>query len=82
MDITNVAEGTIGKVLGLIIVLAVLGGTIGLVFTNLSTVIDAFNATTPTGDPVADAIIPVLGILVAVGVVLGLVALVLRAAKE
>lgn len=81
MVLDNVAESTVGKVLGLIVVLAILGGTIAIVFTNLSSVMDAFSAPTPTGNTTVDAILPVFAILIGLAVALGLVAIVLRAGK-
>lgn len=80
VDISNVAESTVGKVLGLIVVLAILGGTIALVFTNLGTVIAAFEGAT-TGNAVVDAVAPVFAIVIGLAVLLGLAALAIKAGK-
>src|SRR5687768_16268469 len=41
-DLSERTESTINSVLGFIVVLALLGGTIALVFTNLDTLVEAF----------------------------------------
>ncbi len=80
-DLYGASEGVIGKILAFVVVLAIVGGTIALVFTNLGTVMAAF--TTPdTGNDTLDAIIPVLGLVLGVSVVFGIVAIVSKAVKS
>ncbi len=79
-DLYGASEGVIGKVLTFVVVLAILGGTIALVFTNLGTVMAAFTAP-DTGNDTLDTIIPVLGLVLGVTVVFGLVAIATRAVK-
>lgn len=72
------ADKTINSVLGIVVILAILGGTIALVFTNLNTVVSAFEDY--TGDnAVLQALVPVFGLVVGIGIVLGLAKLVRRA---
>ena len=54
-DLSAQAEDTITKVIGFIVVLALLGGTVALVFTNLNTLVDdsdpaglVYQTTSPT----------------------------------
>lgn len=77
-DLGSKAEGVMDKVLGFVVVLALIGGTIALVFTNLGTVLTAF-AAPDTGNTTLDAIIPILGLVVGVIVVFGIVGLIRRA---
>lgn len=79
-DLSGAAEGVLARVITFIVVLAVVGGTIGLVFTNLGDVVAAF-ATPATGDATLDAIIPILGLVVGFGVVFGIVGLILNSTK-
>lgn len=80
MALENVAESTVGKVIGLIVVLAILGGTISLVFSNMGDVMTAFE-TSATGNATVDAVAPVFAILIGLGILLGLVTLALKAGK-
>jgi len=79
-DLYGASEGVIGKVLAFVVVLAIVGGTIALVFTNLGSVITEFESAT-TGNATLDAIIPILGLVVGVGVVFGIVAIIVKATK-
>ncbi len=79
-DIAGASEGVIGKVLTLVVVLAILGGTIALVFTNLGTVIAEFTGAS-TGSDTLDSIIVVLGLVVGITVVFGLVGVIAKAVK-
>lgn len=74
-DLASGAENTIDKVLTFIVVLALLGGTIGLVFTNLNTLVDAFQQFT-SNNTVLQAIVVIFGLVIGVFVVLGIVKLV------
>lgn len=74
----DMAENTIARVLGLIVVLALLGGTIALVFTNMDTLIDAFSGYNGS-DPVVTAIVGIFGLVLGVFIVLGIVRIVQRA---
>lgn len=76
-DIQSKAVKVVGAIIGFIVVLAIAGATVGDVFTNLGTVVTEFTNAT-TGNATLDAIIPVLGILVGLGVVFGLVTLLTR----
>lgn len=76
-DLSSVAEDTITKVIGFIVVLALLGGTIALVFTNLNTLVDAFLAYT-SNSTVLQALVPIFGLVLGVFIVLGIVKLVRR----
>lgn len=71
------ANGTIEKVLAFIVVLAILGGTIALVFTNLDTLVTAFENFT-SSNAVLAALVPVFGLVLGIGVILGIVKLVKR----
>lgn len=76
-DLSSVAEDTITKVIGFIVVLALLGGTIALVFTNLNTLVDAFLDYT-SNSTVLQALVPIFGLVLGVFIVLGIVKLVRR----
>jgi len=78
MALEATANGTIEKVLGFIVVLAILGGTIALVFSNLDTLVSAFEDFT-SDNAVLAALVPVFGLVLGIGVVLGIVKLVKRA---
>lgn len=69
----------IGTVIGLIVILAVLGATIGDVFTNMDLVVNEFFTYTNLNSTLLDALVPVLGILVAISILFGLVSLIERA---
>lgn len=69
----------IGAVIGLIVILAVLGATIGDVFTNMDLVVNEFFTYTNVNSTLLDALVPVLGILVAIGILFGIVGLIDRA---
>jgi len=74
-DLSEKAETTINAVLGFIVVLALLGGTIALVFTNLDTLVSAFQDFT-SDDPTLAALVPIFGLVLGVLIVLGIVRLV------
>ncbi len=74
-DLSEKAESTINTVLGFIVVLALLGGTIALVFTNLDTLVGAFQNFT-SENPVLAALVPIFGLVLGVLIVLGIVKLV------
>jgi hypothetical protein len=76
-DISGKAESTINAVLGFIVVLALLGGTIALIFTNLETLVAAFENFTSSNATLA-ALVPIFGLVLGVAIVLGVVALVRR----
>lgn len=76
-DISGKAESTINAVLGFIVVLALLGGTIALIFTNLDTLVAAFENFTSSNATLA-ALVPIFGLVLGVTIVLGVVALVRR----
>lgn len=70
----------IAKVVGLIVVLAILGATIGDVFTNMDLVVNEFATYTNVNSAVLSSLIPVFAIVVGIGIVLGIVGLTQRAA--
>lgn len=74
-DLSAQAEDTITKVIGFIVVLALLGGTVALVFTNLNTLVDAFQNYT-SNNTVLQALVPIFGLVLGVFIVLGIVKLV------
>jgi hypothetical protein len=76
-DISEKSESTINAVLGLVVVLALLGGTIALVFTNLDTLVEAFQNFT-SSNTTLQAIVPIFGLVLGVFIVLGIVRLVRR----
>lgn len=71
------AEGTLDAVIGFIVVLAILGGTVALIFTNLDTLVEAFEGFT-SNNTVLAALVPIFGLVLGVLVVLGIVKLVRR----
>lgn len=73
--LSGMTEGVIGKVLGFIVVLAILGGTIALVFTNLNTLVDAFENFTSNSTVLA-ALVPIFGLVIGVLIVLAIVKLI------
>lgn len=75
--LSNKAEGVIEAVIGFIVVLAILGGTVALIFTNMSTLVDAFEAFT-SNSTVLQALVPIFGLVLGVLIVLGIVKLVKR----
>lgn len=77
-DISGKAESTINAVLGFVVVLALLGGTIALVFTNMNTLVGAFQNFT-SGNATLQALVPIFGLVLGIGIVLGIVGLVRRA---
>lgn len=76
-DLSERTESTINSVLGFIVVLALLGGTIAIVFTNLDTLVNAFQNFT-SSNPTLEAIVPIFGLVLGVLIVLGIVKLVRR----
>lgn len=73
------AEDAANRTISLTVVLAILGGTIGGVFTNLGTVMQEF-ANVSTGNVILDSIITGgLALLVGVGIVFGIVKIAQRA---
>lgn len=78
----NVFEGVLGKVLTLIVVFAILGGTATVFFTNLKSLVTAFSNTSATGNTTADSIVPILGLVVAIVGVFALVKLVQSSAGK
>lgn len=79
-DLSAQAESTITKVIGFIVVLALLGGTIALVFANLNTLVDAFQDYT-SNNTVLAALVPIFGLVLGVFIVLGIVKLVRSSAE-
>lgn len=75
--LSDKTESTINAVLGFIVVLAILGGTIALVFTNLETLVVAFQNFTSENATLA-ALVPIFGLVLGVLIVLGIVRLVRR----
>ena len=75
--LSNKAEGVIEAVIGFIVVLTILGGTIALIFTNMSTLVDGFEAFT-SNNTVLQALVPIFGLVLGVLIVLGIVKLVKR----
>lgn len=71
-DLGSKAESALDGMLGLVVILALVGGTIALVFTNLGDVIAAF-ASPDTGSVVLDGILPTLGLVVGIIVSFGVV---------
>ncbi len=74
-DLSERTESTINSVLGFIVVLALLGGTIALVFTNLDTLVTAFENFT-SSNATLQALVPIFGLVLGVLIVLGIVKLV------
>lgn len=75
-------EGVLGKVLTLIVVFAILGGTATVFFTNLKSLVTAFSNTSATGNTTADSIVPIMGLVVAILGVFALIKLVQRSADS
>jgi hypothetical protein len=75
-DLTEKSESTINAVLGFIVVLAILGGTIALVFTNMDAVVGAFSGYTNADSATLAALVPIFGLVLGVLIVLGIVKLV------
>lgn len=71
-DLGSKAESALDGMLGIVVVLALIGGTISLVFANLGDVIAAFE-NPATGNVVLDGILPVLGLVVGIIVAFGVV---------
>ena len=78
-ELSGRTAGVIGTVVGLIVVLAILGATIGDVFTNMDLVVNEFFTYTNANSTLLAALVPVLGILVAIGILFGIVELIGRA---
>lgn len=76
-DLSERTESTINAVLGFVVVLAILGGTIALVFTNLETLVVAFENYT-SANATLQALVPIFGLVLGVLIVLGIVKLVRR----
>lgn len=74
-DLSERTESTINSVLGFIVVLALLGGTIALVFTNLDTLVTAFENFT-SSNATLQTLVPIFGLVLGVLIVLGIVKLV------
>lgn len=75
-DITSSADKTMNKALSVVIVLAIIGATIGLMFTNLGNIIANFT-NVDTGNETVDLIInSALVLVVGLSVPLGIVKLV------
>lgn len=74
-DLSATAENTVERIIGVIVVLAIIGATAALMFTNLGVVLDVFTSV-DTGNTVLDAVIPVLAIPLGLTVVFGLYKLV------
>lgn len=74
--LSDKAESTINAVLGFIVVLAILGGTIALVFTNMDTLTSAFLNYTNADSSTLEALVPIFGLVLGVLIVLGIVKLV------
>lgn len=80
MAIIGDADRTANKTIGLVVVLAIIGGTIGSVFTNLGTIVAEF-LNISTGSTVIDTIVSsALVLLVGFAVVFGIVRLIQNAA--
>lgn len=75
--LSDKTESTINAVLGFIVVLAILGGTIALVFTNLDTLVSAFENFT-SSNATLQLLVPIFGLVLGVLIVLGIVKLVRR----
>lgn len=71
-DLTGKAESTLDKFVNYIVILAIAGATITLIFQNLATVTTAFNDP-GTNNTVVDALGPVLGIVMGVLGLFGLI---------
>ncbi len=79
LDIGTKAEDSANKTIGLVVVLAIIGGTIGSIFTNLGSVISNFTGVS-TGLPLLDDIIAgALALLVGILVVFGVIKMIQRA---
>ena len=76
--LTDKTESTINAVVGFIVVLAILGGTIALVFTNMDTVVAAFSNYTNPDSATLEALVPIFGLVLGILIVLGIVKLVRR----
>ena len=74
-ELNQAVEGVLAKSLKLIVAFALIGGVIATIFTNVKTVVTAFSNTSATGNSVADALVPVFGIVVALGAVFAIVKL-------
>lgn len=77
-DLGSKAEGVTDRVLGLVVVIAILGGTIALVFTNLGVLVGAFSNPS-LNNTTLNAIVPVLGLVCGITAVFGVVRLVKHA---
>jgi hypothetical protein len=73
---TSAVEKPLDKVLTVIIVFAILGGTATVFFTNLKSLVTAFNNTSATGNTTVDGFISIFGLIVAVVGVFALIRLV------
>lgn len=71
-DLAGKAESTLDKFIGFVVILAIAGATITLIFQNLADVTTAFNDP-GTNNTVVDALGPVLGIVLGVFALFGLV---------
>ena len=78
----NLSEitGTLSGIVKVIVVLVIIGATVGLLFTAIADIVAAFASGT-TNSPVADLLLPVMGLLVALAGVFLIVRLVFKAAS-
>lgn len=81
-QIGNTAENVIGRVLTLIVVFAILGGVALSFFTNLKSLVTAFNNTSATGNATVDGFLAVFGLIVAVIGVFALIKLVQQSSES
>jgi len=79
---TSAVEKPLDRVLTVIIVFAILGGTATVFFTNLKSLVTAFNDTSATGNTTVDGFIGIFGLIVAVLGVFALIRLVQASTNE
>lgn len=79
-DLLGRSQGLIGSVITLVVIVAIVAATAGLMFSSIADFNTALSTNT-TGDTTADTIAAVLPILVGVTFVLGLVGLVVAAIR-
>lgn len=78
-DLLSTADGTLNKTLSIIIVLTIIGGVIGLIFTSLGSIVENFTLV-DTGNTTLDLVISgALVLVVGFGIVLGIVRLIQKA---
>ena len=75
LEIEDTAEHVLAKVLGLIILFALLGGLAVSFFASVKTLVTAFNDTSATGNTTMDGVIAVFGLIVAVIAVFAIIKL-------